>query len=330
MQIHLSPYRVRMQVVSAVRSFFTERGFLELQTPLLIPAPSTEPFLEVFETTLHLSSGKKQRMFLPTSPEFAIKKLLAQGVGSCFEITKSFRNGEEITARHHPEFSILEWYHSPGTYLDVMEDTEALFQAIYSSLWPQKTEFLLSYQGNIYDLSSGWERLSVRESFERYLNLDVDTLLSSKLIDVAREKGYSVTEKTTWEEAYTQLLLNEIEPYLGKSRPTFLYDYPVSQAAFSKKSEKDPRFAERFELYLAGWELGNAFTELTDAQEQRKRCLEDLDLRRRLGKTEIPLDEEFLQALEQGLPPTGGVAMGLDRIAALFADVADIHEVMIA
>jgi lysyl-tRNA synthetase class 2 len=327
----LKPFWVREQVIDAIRSHFKAQKFHEIETPKLIPQPSTEPFLEVFETQLKYADGNAYTAFLPSSPEFSIKKLLAAGIGSCFEICKSFRNGEGKSGRHNPEFTILEWYRTPGDYTDVMKDCEEMFASIYKTVFPQNKDVSLPlpYQGKTYALAGPWERISVEQAFERYAQITTDELLSEELLlKRAKEKGYSVDSSTTWEQIYNQILFNEIEPKLGTKTPTFLYDYPASQAALSLKKVSDPRFAERFEVFLAGFELGNAFSELTDWKEQEARCLADLAERKKLGKTEYGMDTDFIEALKMGMPRTGGIAMGVDRIAALFADVPEIQDVL--
>ncbi|HAU99137.1 MAG TPA: EF-P lysine aminoacylase GenX [Candidatus Pacebacteria bacterium] len=318
---------LRERIIGIIRAFLKREGFHEVETPKLLPTPSTEPFLEVFETQLKFSEGDTYRAFLPSSPEFALKKLLAKGFGSCFEICKSFRNGEGRSSRHSPEFTILEFYHVNGNYETVMRDVEQMFQEIAREIF-QKQDFL--YQGRQLSVRGPWERLSVSDAFKKYANIDQETLLSTQLLlTKAKQKGYTVTNETTWEEIYNQILFNEIEPHLGQRSPTFLYDYPISQAAFAQKKASDPRFAERFELFWAGYELGNCFSELIDPIEQRKRCEKDLALRRKLRKTTFPLDEAFIHALEKGFPPTGGIALGLDRIIAIFADTPSIHDTIL-
>lgn len=326
----LQPYKVREKVIDAMRAHFKFHGFHEVETPKLLPQPSTEPFLEVFETQLKFAEGDIYRAFLPSSPEFALKKLLAAGIGSCFEICKSFRNGEGRSSRHNPEFTILEWYHTPGNYIDVMRDVEKLFQSIHKAVFGKKNSNLaLPYQGKMYSLKSPWERISVAQAFQKFANIDTETLLSEKkLLTAGKKKGYTIENDTTWEQIYNQIMFNEVEPYLGTNTPTFLYDYPISQAALSKKKVDDPRFAERCEVFLAGFELGNAFSELTDWNEQEQRCVADLALRQTLGKTNFGMDTDFIEALQSGMPECGGIAMGVDRIAALFADVANIREVL--
>lgn len=331
-------YLVREKVIDAIRAYFKAEGFHEVEVPLLLPTPSTEPFLEVFKTQLVDDQGHKWDGFLPSSPEFALKKLLAAGSGSIFTITKSFRNGEGRSSRHNPEFTILEWYRTPGGYMDVARDFEGLMRYILNILQgselckqveKQSSEPCLRYQGKEYDLSSTWERISVSEAFEKYAGIDTETMLDKeKLLLAAKKKGYQVDESTTWEEIWNQVIANEIEPKLGQKGPTILYDYPVSQAALSKKKVSDPRFAERFEVFMAGMELGNCFSELTDWREQEARCLADLAERKALGKTEYPMDKDFIEALKMGMPETGGIAVGVDRLVALFADAPDIADTL--
>jgi len=327
-------YWVREQVIDAIRAYFKGEGFHEAEVPLLLPTPSTEPFLEVFETELQDDQGQKWQAFLPSSPEFALKKLLCAGSGSIFTITKSFRNGEGKSSRHNPEFTILEWYRTPGDYMDVARDFENLLTYINMRLYPARPGLAgqgqaLRYQEKEYSLKAPWERISVAEAFEKYAGIDTETMLDEKkLLMKAKQKGYQVDESTTWEEIWNQIMANEIEPKLGIKGPTILYDYPIAQAALSKKKASDPRFAERFEVFMAGLELGNCFSELTDWREQEARCLEDLAERKAMGKTEFAMDTEFIEALKMGMPETGGIAVGVDRLVALFADVPDIADTL--
>ena len=324
-------YWKREKVIDAIRSYFKSHGFHEAEVPLLLPAPSTEPFLEVFKTELKDDQGNKWDAFLPSSPEFALKKLLSAGSGSIFSITKSFRNGEGRSSRHNPEFTILEWYHTPGDYMDIARDFEELLLFINKKLNHSTITPLdhLIYQGKEYDLSSPWEKITVTEAFQKYAGIDTETMLDeTKLKAKGKEKGYQVNEKTTWEEIWNQIIANEVEPKLGQNGPTILYDYPVSQAALSKKKVDDPRFAERFEVFMAGLELGNCFSELTDWKEQKSRCLADLAERKNLGRTEFPMDTDFIDAIKMGMPETGGIAVGVDRLVALFADSLDIADTL--
>ncbi len=297
-------YLVREKVVDIIRHFFKGQGFHEVFTPVLVPIPSIEPNLEVFETLLRSPSyrrapKKTKRAFLIMSPEFSIKKLLAAGIGSCFEITKCFRNEEEVSPLHNPEFTMLEWYRVGANYRDVMKDFENLFLKIIGGN-------KLEYQGQTYDLSLPWPRIKIEDAFKKYAGRDV--------LKVSDEDFYKI-------------YFNEIEPELLKlKKPYFFYDYPISQAALARKKTSDPRFAERFEVFLAGIELGNCFSELTDAAEQKKRFEADLAERRKAGKTDYPIDEDFIEALKSGMPVSSGIAVGIDRLVMLAADVPSVSD----
>ena len=322
-------FRVRAQVIDAIRTFFKDRSFLEVETPLLVENPGTEPYLEVFKTTLKTQNHPDKPAYLVTSPELFMKKLLAVGIGNCFQIAKSFRNEEGLSAFHNHEFTILEWYRTQADYTDSMKDSEELLLFILRIVTGDPKATILMYQGKEYDLSLGWEKISVADAFQKYAQISVDVLLNEELLlEAAKDKGYLVTATTSWEEIYNQVFLNEIEPQLGVQKPTIVYDYPVSQAALSKPKQSDPRFAERFEFYLAGLELGNAFSELRDPKEQRARMTDDLKLRKKLGKYEYQLDEDFFKALEIGLPETGGIAVGVDRLVMLFADLPTVQSAL--
>lgn len=297
----LKRYLVREKVVDTIRSFFKKQGFREVFTPILVSVPSTEPNLEVFETELRTSKGLKKRAFLIMSPEYSIKKLLASGIRNCFEITKCFRNEEEVSRLHNPEFTMLEWYRVGADYQDIIKDFENLFLKIIGK---DKME----YQGEIYNLSLPWPRISLKEAFKKYANKNI--------VEVKDEDFYKI-------------FFNEIEPKLRKSKkPVILYDYPVSQAALARKSARDPRFAERFEIFIAGIELGNCFSELTDYKEQKERFEKDRTLRRTQGKTDYPIDEDLLDALKEGIPEVSGIAVGVDRLVMLAADVPSISDII--
>jgi elongation factor P--(R)-beta-lysine ligase len=315
-------YLVREKVVDGIREFFKTQGFHEVQTPIMVPVPSCEPNLEVFETVLK-TFGQQKRAFLIMSPEYAIKKLLAAGIGNCFEMTQVFRNGEEASPQHNSEFTMLEWYRTKADYMDIMSDFEKLL------LFLVKKKSLV-YQGQIYDLSLPWPRITVAEAFIKYAQIPVETLVNeSRLIQTARNKGYQLEEKTSWEQVFYQIFFNEIEPRLkALHRPYFLYDYPVQQASLSKKKEDDPRFAERFEVFIAGIELGNCFSELTDSIEQETRFNRELMERKKLRKIEYPIDRDLIEALKAGLPAAAGIAVGVDRLIMLLADVPTIAETM--
>lgn len=326
----LKKYFIREKVIDTIRSFFKKQKFHEVQTPILLPIPSCEPNLEVFQTELKTSRSVKRKGFLIMSPEYSIKKLISAGIGNCFEITKCFRNEEEVSTLHNPEFTMLEWYRINAGYADIMNDFEELFADIIKTLYPETDLKKWSYQNTTYDITTPWTRVTISEAFNKYAKVDTETLLSEKeLINKAKQKGYIVDSNTKWEEVFHQIIFNEIEPALNKMhKPYFLYDYPLSQASLSKKKASDPRFAERFEVFLAGVELGNCFSELIDADEQKVRFEKDLMERKIRGKTPFPIDKELLKALSEGMPETAGVAVGADRLIMLAGNFPEISETM--
>lgn len=358
-QLHNNPalwkrYFVREKVLTAIRRFFFDRGFHEIETPYLTGSLPPESYLDIFETTLLDRNRKPIKAFLPTSPEPFLKKLLVAGVGNCFALPKSFRNTEDKSTTHNPEFTILEWYRAKADYTHIMRDCEELL--LFINTYLQRTPSVVPanagiqrrehqipdrvgddknkpkifmYQGRRVDLSPPWERLSIIEAFEKYATFDIRRALTlAGLAPIALKKGYKVSPSDTWEELYDQIFLNEIEPHLGRGKPTIIYDYPASQAALSRKKKSDPRFAERFEFYIEGLELGDAYSELTDWEEQLARFKEEEAERKRLGKVMHPMDMDFIEALKTGMPPAGGIAVGVDRLIMLFADATDIADTL--
>lgn len=334
---------MREWVNDGIRAYFKLQNFREVETPLFVANPDPEPTIELFQT-VHTAHDYAVTGYLNGSPEFMMKKLLAADSGNIFQICKSFRNGEPVSSRHNPEFSILEWYRVEADYRDIMNDCEGLFRFLHQYIDALKqhklahafdvellpsSDLILRFNGKQYDLSDRWERLSVAAAFEKYAGITKDELLTETLLlTKVKEKGYSVSANTTYDDAFYQVMLNEIEPHLGETKPTFLYDYPASQAALSKKKAEDPRLSERFELYIGGLEIGNAFSELADWQEQRTRFENQLEARKKNGQAVWNVDEQFIDALKSGFPRCGGIAVGVDRLVMLFADAAEISEVL--
>lgn len=321
-------YFVREKVIKTIRAFLEKQEFHEIETPILIAHPPAESYLDVFETTLLDRHRKANKAYLSTSPEVPLKKLMAAGLGNCYALTKSFRNMETQSNTHNPEFTILEWYRVGVDYKTIMKDCEQLVLAINTIVHP-KTPRTLTFQGKTIDVSAPWERLTIVEAFEKYAKVDfiqfLDEVTAKK---IAKKKGYSVEPKTTWEELYNQIFLNEIEPRLGHGKPTILYEFPGSMAALAKTKASDPRFAERFEFYIAGLELGDCYSELTDWKEQEERFKREIGEIKRLGKTVYDYDHDFIEALKVGLPTCSGIAVGVDRLVMLFADATDIADTL--
>ena len=282
-------YFIREKVIKAIRKFFDERGVHEVETPILITRPAAESYLDVFETTLLDRHRNPTKAYLSTSPEVALKKLLVAGIGNCYSLTKSFRNMETQSNLHNPEFTILEWYRVGvyperpqgrfgANYMDIMKDCEELVISIFRSLRPGGNEKgsglrahqgqtpknkgqTLRYQGKTIDLTPPWTRISVAEAFRKWAKINFDEFLDEKKArEIASKKGYRVEQATTWEDLYNQIFLNEIEFHLGHTKPTIIYDFPASMGALAKKKMSDPRFAERFEFYIGGLELGDCYS----------------------------------------------------------------------
>ncbi len=331
---------LREKIIDAIRDYFKKENYHEVETPLLVPSVIPESYLEHFTMTLFDRRRNKKKMFLTSSPEASLKKLIAKGLGNCFEITKSFRNGETDGLLHSPEFTILEWYRVGVDYTAIMNDCERLFVYIYKNLKSQisnlktKTQILnlnelkLTYQNQTIDLTPPWERISVIEALKKYANVDFDEIPNlEKICKKAKSKGYSVDKNNNWEEIFNQIFLNEVEPHLGtKGKPTIIYDYPRAMAALAKLKKDDPRVSERFELYIGGLELGDCYSELTDGKEQEARFNKELDLIQKSNKTSVKPDKDFIISLKKGLPECAGMAMGIDRIVMLFLDLNSIRD----
>jgi lysyl-tRNA synthetase class 2 len=311
----------RHEFLRAVRAFFEESGFLETVTPTLVTNPGLEPHLLPFETTFvpQMRAGTTRAYYLPTSPEYHLKKVLSWGIPRVFEIAKSFRNGEE-SARHEPEFLMLEWYRHPGSYQEIATDFSRL----------------LTQLGKRWAPSAPWnqtQHLSVCDAFRDYAGLDLEgALLGTRpsLVEQARKAGlHSVLASDSFEDAFHKILLEKIEARLGWEGPLFLWDYPASLCALARLKPGAPHLCERFEVYWKGIELANAFGELTDAAEQRRRCESDRKERLRLYGSSPALDEEFLKALEDLGELAGGIAVGLDRLLQCLLGASDLQSVLL-
>ena len=315
-------YFIREKVLKSIREFFDREKFHEVETPILIANPPAESYLDVFETKLLNRQRKGIPAYLTTSPEVPLKKLLVAGIGNCYSLTKSFRNMETQGNLHNPEFTILEWYRVGADYFDIMKDCEKLLASLVGNT-------TLTYQGKTIDLSAPWERLTVAAAFKKYADVNFDAFLDfEQAKQIVAKKGYVVEKNSTWEQLYNQVFLNEIEGKLGQEKPTILYEFPAAVAALAKLKTGDPRFAERFEFYIAGLELGDAYSELTDPIEQEERFKKELVELKRLGKTTYDYDHDFIEALKVGLPKCSGIAVGVDRLVMLLADTEDIADTL--
>jgi len=338
MSADLAMARSRAQLLRALRSGLDARGYLEVETPIAVPVAGQEPHLRPFETsfrpdppTLPGGVDGKRRLHLHTSPEYAMKRLLARGYGRIWQIARAFRDGE-ISRAHNPEFTLLELYAAPGDAAAVMADLEQIVaesaRALRGSATaPPRAGHGRGIKGPVLDLSPPFERLTCREAFLRHAGFDPLPLEAEALAQAARTVGVRPASGSSWDDVFTQVLLERIEPALGLSRPTYLTEYPASQAALARLLPGDPRVAERFELYAAGLELANGFGELNDPAEQRRRLEAEQRDRARMGRDVFPLDERFLSALS-AVPEAGGVAVGVDRLLMLLTGAKEIADVL--
>ena len=320
----------RGRILGAVRGFFAAHGYVEVGTPALQVSPGLEPHLRAFKTPLHDPHDRAAQRYLHTSPEFAMKKLLVAGMPRIWQLAHVFRDGER-SAIHHPEFTMLEWYRLGATYRDLMDECTALIRTCQDAADAQA----FTWRGHTADALRPWQRLSVAEAFEEHCSIDLlatapDPLAPDleRLAAAAAHLGIAPHPGDDWEALYFRIFLERIEPVLGRGAPTILYNYPLSMAALSRRNPADPRLAERFEVYVCGLELANAFGELTDAAEQRRRFIADQAKKQALYGETYPIDEDFLAALEHGLPECAGVALGFDRLVMLATGAEDIEDVL--
>ncbi len=286
--------RLRARIIQAIRRFFIQHGYLEIETPHLIPAPAPED---------HISAISAGDAFLHTSPELCMKRLLSAGYRKIFQICRCFRHGERGEL-HLSEFSLLEWYRAGINYMDLMDECEEMTLFVSHDLGFGEE---IEYQGKKIFLQRPWERISVKEAFERYASISLKKALES--------------------DRFEEVMVEEIEPCLGIAKPVFLYDYPASLAALARLKEDDQRLAERFELYMGGVELANAFSELTDAREQERRFEREREKQQQLGKRVYPIPDNFLKALPH-MPRSAGIALGVDRFIMVLINKTRIDDVV--
>jgi elongation factor P--(R)-beta-lysine ligase len=305
----LANLKKRATILASIREFFNERGVWEVETPVLSHSTVTAPYVVGIPAIFQIyGSTKEQICYLQTSPEYAMKRLLAAGSGPIFQITKSFRQGE-VGKLHNPEFTMLEWYRPGFDHHALMNEMDALLQKILGV--------------------APAERASYAELFQQHFGIDAHAADVQTLTNCARDNNIPLTGTLPDRDAWLDLLWTHgIEPKVGKSRPLFLYDFPQSQAALAKVRPGQPPLASRFEVYFKGIELANGFHELQDANEQEKRFREDLFFRNINGLPAMPVDERFLAALTHGLPDCAGVALGVDRLVMLALDCKKISDVL--
>ena len=281
-------------MLKALRSFFDARGFTEVETPIRIPVPAQE---------LHIDAEPSGDFYLRTSPELHMKRMLAAGLEKIYQVGPCFRRGERGPL-HHPEYSMLEWYRVGADYRNILEDTRELIADVATAVTGRA---VISYRGNTIDLGGEWTVQTVQDAFTVHAGWDPVS-------------GYDA-------DRFDLDLVEKVEPALSAASPTVLIDYPAEAAALSRRKAGSPGLAERWELYIGGLELANAYSELTDAEEQRQRFLACGKQRISMGKTDYGLDEPFMASLDT-LPPCGGIALGVDRLVMLLCDAASLDAVL--
>lgn len=323
----------RNRIRKAMNDYFLERDFQEVETPILQVSPGLEPHLHAFETGLVGPDGQKSTLYLHTSPEFAMKKLLALGEPRLFQFARVFRNGERA-ATHHPEFTMLEWYRAGESYLSLIDDCESLIRAAARAAGTD----LMRFGGKTCDPTLAFERIRVREAFSRYAGIELACPPAreqpdrtqpdrAQLAEQAHNAGVRIAHDDSWDDTFFKVFLEKIEPHLGVGRASVLMDYPIHMAALSRPQAQAPNLAERFEIYICGLELANAFGELTDAAEQERRFARDMALKAELYGTTYPIDPEFLEAVGH-LPDCSGIALGFDRLVMLCTGAERIDDVL--
>jgi elongation factor P--(R)-beta-lysine ligase len=317
----------RSAITRALRAWFDEQDFAEVETGILQVSPGNETHLHAPRTELSSGDGKRTTRYLRTSPEFACKKLLAAGEQKIFEFARVFRDREGGDL-HLPEFTMLEWYRANAGYDAIMADTVVV--TAHAARATGIGQF--SFRGKAADPFGEPELLTVAGAFERYAGIDLlatvhDGEGDRDSLAAAATERVRVSDDDTWSDIFSKVLVEHIEPNLGQGRLTILFEYPVPEAALARAKSSDPRVAERFEIYACGVELANGFGELTDAREQRRRFMQAMDEKQRRYGERYPLDEDFLAAVET-MPEASGVALGFDRLVMLASGAHRIDQVV--
>jgi lysyl-tRNA synthetase class 2 len=317
---------LKSRFLELIRSFFASHDFLEWQTPRLVASPGLEVHLQGFVTHYIDERGQSQRCYLPTSPEFSLKKALCAGMERIYEIGHCFRNGGETGPLHQCEFTMLEWYRAYSDYRAIMADVEELGAFLKVELHHANDPCI---RGQRIDWSPPWPRTSLQEAFLRHCCIDLERGIED--LEYFQMAAYRLLDEDTgkdedFDSLFFRVFLTFIEPHLGLEKPEIVYDYPIGMAMLAASKPGQPSFSERFELYVAGVELANGFTELNDPQVQEARFHSALKEKRRLGFPEVPIDGQFLRELGYGMPPAAGIALGLERLLMVLTGVEHIDD----
>jgi len=318
-------FQTRHALLQAIRTFFIQKGYMEIDAPLLTPFPTLDPNIRSIPVRVTLENEKSLSLFLHTSPEHAMKKLLAAGAPHCFFLGKVFRDGER-TRLHNPEFTLLEWYTLGANFTDLISETENL---VYEMILHFCSNPFLEYQGQSVDLTRPWPRISIQELFTQKLGIPFDPQIDLEgLKKLASQLDVYFSPEDNWEIVFFRIFLERVEPGLGFPKPVFLTEYPVQLGLMAKRKKENPHVVERAELYIAGIELANGYCELTDPEEQEARLKNEQNKKMGEYGGHWPIDEELIDALRKGLPPCSGMALGVDRLLMLVTNAPSIRDVL--
>ncbi len=314
----------RIRIIKAIRDYFTNTGYLEVDTPILSPSLIPEATIEIFSTTYHNPfSNELTPLYLIPSPEIFMKQLLSKGSGNIFQITKSFRNCEEISPLHNPEFTMLEWYTIGHTYIESIEVTEKLLRYIKEQTGIKHIKF----GKTSIDLDSSFEIVPMEKLFKKILNVELSALINDEnyLNQIIKNKGLIHSDSSTWEEKFNQLFLTYIEPAIPKEHPVVIIDYP-SKIRTLAKNHKNPDFSQRWELYIGGIEIANCYTE-EDDPDKIKNFFEREKKEKERAIIKHNTDTDFYKYF-YNFPPCSGVAMGIERLMMIFLNKKEIRGVI--
>lgn len=313
-------FLTRTRIISLIREFLSSRDFLEVETPMMHPVPGgavAEPF-KTHHNALDID------LYMRIAPELYLKRLLVGGMERVFEINRSFRN-EGISTQHNPEFTMVEFYQAYANFEDLMDLTEEMLCHICRELF---NLFKVPYQGTEIDFTPPWQRFTLKEAAAKYGSIDINDLDDlEKARDHAKRLGIELTENEQVGEVVAEIFKEVAEKHFVQ--PTFITHYPVEVSPLARKNEQDPGIADRFELYIAGREIANAFSELNDPEDQRRRFVAQAELKEKINGQPAQIDEDFLLALEYGMPPAAGEGIGIDRLVMLLTDSPSIRDVIL-
>lgn len=310
---HKSVLDQRFAIIKAMREWFWNDGFSEVETPIIVAAPDQQPTLSLMKTTVFNERGEPFTGYLHTSPEYTMKKMLAAGFDKIFCLGKVFRNNESFGGTHNPEFTMIEWYRANKDFCAIMDDVEQLCASVLIKL--NKPQWVFT-------------RYHMRELWQKFVGINLDDYLTTDTMRALCEsRGYKPATNEPYEDLFYRIFLNEIEPGLAKMPAVIIHHYPLPMAALSRASTKEVGYAERFEVYINGIELANAYSELTGSKEQRRRLVEEKNIRVLLDRESFPIDEDFIEAVGI-MPEAAGIALGVDRLVQAVLDIDNINAIL--